>query len=390
MEYLIIIALIIFGIIKFDFKNNQNGIVLFRVLYCLMVLMSGLAYRVGADLVGYEQEFEYNYRGGFSSLALDITELSRRQPGWTLLNYLVYSITGNFYVLKMIQAIFFQYAVFLTIKRFTTYKFTTLLLFFIFLFPQANFNVLRESFAIGFFLLGIPALVEKDFIKYYSWFFVAFMFHYGILPFVLLPLAFRIDLDSTKRIVIVSLVSFVSFVLISFLDITKGLLSLMIVTNSDELSSMSEYYLLREKYEIVGFSNIGKSLLFFLINIFPLFVLSKQKSKISKELISLAFIYVLIDLSNNFIPVMYRFKDYTYVLYYIVLSVFIVDISIYKFRRSIPLIFILFAIYLYPIRSYFAVNPWYNEILLVQYYPYHSVIDKGTSQVREQTFYYIY
>lgn len=387
MEYLIIIALIIFGIIKHDFKDNQQGIGLFRILCIFMVLMSGLAYRVGADLVRYEQEFEYDYRGSIFSLEIDISEFSSRQPGWTILNYLVYCITGNFYVLKMIQAVFFQYAVFVTIKRFTPYKFTSLLFFFVFLFPQANFNVLRESFAIGFFLLGIPSLVEKNFKQYYLWIFAAFLFHYGVLPFVFLPLAFLLDFKSPKRIVIISIVLFVSFVTISTLDITKALLSLVAVSNSNELSSISEYYLLKEKYEVSSYLNILKSLLFYVINIFPLFALSKKKTIIQKELISLAFVFVLISLSNDIIPIMYRFKDYLYVLYFIVLSVFIVDFSIQKLIRSIPLTCLVFALYLYPIRSYFAVNPWYNEKLLVQYYPYHSIIDKGYSQVREQVFY---
>ena len=387
MEYLVIILLIVVGIYKFDFNQNatKGNNLLYGFIFILMVLMSGFAYRVGADFVNYVYEFESDYLG---ALDVNLFQLSNRQPGWVLLNYFLYITTKNFYVLKLIQAVFFQYAVFITIKRFTPYRYTTLLLFFVFLFPQANFNVLRESFSIGFFLLGLPSLIEKNFKVYYLYILMSVLFHYGSIPLLFLPLIYLIDFKSPRKVIIISAILFIVAIGVSKLNITNVLLRLIASTNSNELSSISEYYLLTDKYEVVGVSNIGKLFLFFFINVFPLFYLSGKDNYILKRLIPLAFVYVFVDLLNYIIPILYRYKDYTYLLYHIVLSFFLVDYSVNRLRKHLLLICVLFSVYLYSIRSYFSVNEFYGEKLLVQYYPYYSVVSKGVSPIRERTFYY--
>ena len=158
-------------------------------------------------------------------------------------------------------------------------------------------------------------------------------------------------------------------------------------SDSEGLKSQAEYYILRDRYQITGFNNIAKSLLFFVINVVPLFYVAKYSKGYFSRLNSASFLYVLVTVVYNFIPIMYRYQGYTYVLYYLAVSTFLIECSKKTLKSNLFLIVLLFGVYLYPARSYFAINEIYQAPAWVQYYPYHSIIDKGTSPIREQLFY---
>lgn len=391
MEYAIIIILLLYGIVKYDFKGrtDKNGIY-YKLVYILMVLMSGLAYRVGADLVSYESSYYLGFKGELNYEIGDLlTHFSRAQPGWVIFSTLMFKLGASFTVFKLIQAAFSQFAVFYIIRKYTSYKYTALLLFFVFLFPHVNFNVLRESFAISFFLLSIPHLINRNWIKYSMYIFGAFMFHAGAIILFLCPFIFYLDFNSRNKVLITAAIFFILSLVAASSNLTNAYMNFVYSTNSVGLIEQSEYYLLRDRYVLTGIENIGKSLFFFIINMIPLYYISKKCDMEQKKVIPLAFLYILVFLVNDFVPIAYRYKDYTRVLYYIALSIFLVEISKkYLIKQNILLVLLLFGLYIYPIRSYFAVNEYYGEPAWTQYYPYHSVIDKGTSPIRESIFYY--
>ena len=373
----------------YDFKGrgDRNGSY-YNIVYVLMVLMSGLAYRVGSDLVDYETSYYLDFKDGQTYKIGDLLNITRSQPGWILLSTFVYKTGASFTIFKLIQAFFFQYAVFSTIKKYTAYKYTALLLFFVYLFPHANFNVLRESFAIGFFLLSIPHLLNRNWIKYYIYIFFAFMFHSGAALLFFCPLVFYIDFSSTRKVIVIAAVFFVLSLLAARSDLTNMYMSLVYSTGSAGLIEQSEFYLLEDRYALTGVTNIFKSLLFFLIEILPLYYVVKKGSEGNKRIIPLAFMYIIVSLISNFVPIMYRYKDYTYLLFFLTLSTFLVDFSNkHLLKRGVLPVVLLFSLYFYSVRSYFAVNEYYEEPAWIQYYPYHSVIDKGKSPARERTFY---
>ena len=213
------------------------------------------------------------------------------------------------------------------------------------------------------------------------------MFHSGAILLALFPLFMYLDFSSVKKVVITTAVAFVISLIVASYDITDQLLELTYSTGSVGLYEQAEHYLLRDKYALTGVGNIAKSLLFLLINILPLYYLANKGNAEQKKLLPLAFMYVIVSLVNNFVPIAYRYKDYTYLLFFLVLSAFLVEFSKKTLKQNHFFVIVLFALYLYPVRSYFAVNAYYNEPAWVQYYPYHSVIDKGTSSTRERTFY---
>ena len=387
MEYFIIIALLLYGIINYDFRSkDEKNNSFFRFIFVLMVLMSGLAFRMGADSARYENFFYTDYSGSIKSIfQSSFSFLEHRQFGWVLLSAVVYRLTHSFVVFKLIQAFFFHFALFKLIKEHTNYRYIALLLYFLLLFPHINFNVLRESFAIAFFFLSIPYLEKAKWVKYYALIFCAVMFHTGALILTLVPLASVINISSTKKVVIASTLLFAFALFVAPSEFVSSLVDLLMLSDNEHIEDQIYFYIGRS--EAQGISNIGKTLLFYVINILPLIYLSSKSDSLNKTLLGVAFLFVALNLFRAFIPIMYRFCDYFQPVWFICVASFIVDCVKSKFwKKKTVMACLLILLYVYPVRSYFADNENYGVPSIVQYYPYYSVIHKGYSQERERLF----
>lgn len=387
MEYFVIITLILYGIINYDFKSNiDKNDSFYKFVFILMTLMSGLAFRMGSDSFGYENSFYTEYTGSIESIfKSSYSFLEYRQFGWVLLSAFVYKVTHSFVVFKLIQAFFFHFALFKLIKEHTKYRYIALLLYFLLLFPHINFNVLRESFAIAFFFLSVPYLEKAKWVKYYALVFCAVMFHTGALVLVLVPLASFINLSSTKKVIIASILLFAFAVFVTPTDFVNRFVRLLMLTESEHLEDQLYAYV--ERNEVQGITNIGKTLLFYAINIMPLIYLSSKKDSTNKSLLGVAFLFVTFNLFRAFIPIMYRFCDYFQPVWFICVASFVVDCVKSRFwNKKAVMACLLILLYAYPVRSYFGINERYGAPSIVQYYPYYSVIHKGYSQERERLF----
>lgn len=387
MEYFVIITLLLYGIVNFDFKsNNDRNDSFFKFIFILMTLMSGLAFRMGSDSFGYEIDFYTEYTGSIKSIFQSSSSfLSYRQIGWELLSAIVYKVFHSFVVFKLIQACFLHYALFKLIKEHTKYRYIALLLYFLLLFPHINFNVLRESFAIAFFFLSIPFLEKAKWVKYYALIFCAVMFHTGALMLLFVPLASLINLSSTKKVIIASILLFAFVIIVAPNDFVRRLEGLLMLAENEHIEDQLNFYV--ERSEAQGITNIGKTLLFYVINILPLLYLSSKNDTSNKALLGVAFLFVILNLFRAFIPIMYRFCDYFQSVWFICVAFFIVDCVKSKFwKQKTVMACLLILLYVYPVRSYFSINERYGAPSIVQYYPYYSVIHKGYSQERERLF----
>ena len=71
------------------------------------------------------------------------------------------------FCIQLFQAIFINYAISRTIVFNTKYIFTATLFYFVYLYTELNFEVMRESFAVGFFLFSLEAYKRNLWFKYY-------------------------------------------------------------------------------------------------------------------------------------------------------------------------------------------------------------------------------
>ena len=170
MVYFIILSLILIGIFFYDRKQSDlktNGIWLYYFILLLMVLVSGFSYRLGADGPSYYHGYERfsNNIGDLFCLRF-YNRFNGNMPGWVIINTLIKSLGLNFTCLKLLHALFINSVIMLFLLRFTKWKFTSSLLYFIIQYPYFNFEILKESLSVAFFLLSVPYFLKSQYKKY--------------------------------------------------------------------------------------------------------------------------------------------------------------------------------------------------------------------------------
>ena len=141
MVYIIPLIIAIFGIYYYDYKDNaryKNAFFWGLMFYC--VLVSGLSYRMGIDIVNfYETEFYEKYPVISHVDENYLLNFPRRQPGWLLFASICKTIIPDFNFMKTVIAFFVNISMFLTIRRYTDNVFLGVLLYMLFIFPYFSF-----------------------------------------------------------------------------------------------------------------------------------------------------------------------------------------------------------------------------------------------------------
>ena len=168
MTYLIIVFILLYGVVRFDINKVNVGRKNWAYISCsVIILMFSLRYRIGTDSVSYQYFFEKLLPSlgnlNFSSLTEDFVY----EPGFV---------------------IFINTVVFRFLYKRSHYFFLSVLLYFIlFSFPLTCESI-RQSLAMSLFLIAIPYIEQRNYVKYVSILAVAFFFHYSSVILFLLPL----------------------------------------------------------------------------------------------------------------------------------------------------------------------------------------------------------
>lgn len=342
---------------------------------------------MGGDCINYANEYKsYHLNENFSFRAL--CSYNERQPGWVFICKLCRLITPNFYFFKFVHAIFYNILIFIFIKRIAFYRFTALLFYFVLIYFDTNFQILRQSLAIGFFLLGIPYYQEKKWAKYYLCIFAAFLFHDSALLCFLFPLVRYIKMN---RIVVV--LSFITILLMIYYKEVLLSFIISIIPSSFENKAFVYVNQIDEQGPVSLFLNLVLSI------IIPLIYIYRQKMKgdetIQKGAICYGFLYTI----NLFFPIFYRFG------YYFIFFFYLLYIEmLYKLARNLVCkknkvrissnlkgvgygaytLFFLLLFLSFKSRMYFVEYADTGMPTWVQYYPYSSILLKDTDPTRER------
>ena len=253
MIYIISLVIITILSIYFDFycngKSNKASI-FYNLLLIWFISVSGFAYNVGSDIPAYMDEYD-GFCQFFSFYSLsDIFTFENRQPAWVLLNIICGAISDNFLTLKLIIASFVNSCIFYFIKRRTRYYFLGVLFYSVFLYLNLNFNALRQSVSIAFFLLAYLDFADRKYGRYCAWAICAFLFHVsGIISFIL-PLLKYVRVNSKSLFlygIILVLLLLVALMMVFRLNIYAVLIAnaffafLVCVLNSLALSRYAGY-----------------------------------------------------------------------------------------------------------------------------------------------------
>ena len=333
--YLTIFLLLLFCIIEYDIKGTRQHREFFvRLFLFIFICVAGFSYRLGGDGINYLNEWE-NY-GTFADISSSyLTGFKGRMPGWVLLSTLCKTVTNDFCFFHCVHAIIVNMAYVRVIKSNTGYVFVGLLLYFSLIYFNQNFQILRESLAISFFLLSLPYFYKGKWIMYFSLILLAISFHEGAAFLLFIPLlkVFRIN----KWSVVI--------------------------------------------YAVNLFLNV----------IFPLFVLyyySRQNVKV--EYIHIIIFACLIYILSLVVPIIYRLSNYMLIFNYLLVSSFILDYVKTKTmslsHRIATVLLIIMTFVSFKGRMYFLPYGESGIPSYVQYYPYSSIVDKEIYMERERLY----
>lgn len=344
-----------------------------KILLFWFIAMSALQFQVGTDIPHYMKEYRLFNVDNFQLSDLFQGGEDRRQPGWILLIYICKLFSSEFVLLKIIQAVFLNVAVFSFFRRESKYVFLCIFLYALVSYLILNFNLLRQSFALGFALYGYSYLKNNLFFKYMLCVFAAFMFHNSAF-LVLLPFLFKfIKYSKTTLWVTFGLgIGFLYFVStadlgVLFFDFFKSG-SIDPDTSSVGLGYMqSEDLGIRDEFPIFTLRRL--CIIFVLI-----YFLLKMKDT---QLAYMGFAYLAISILMGFFPIIWRFRIYFDISYIMLLATFIKEFEIYKLKNyskwiSVAVIFLVLYFFL---REYLTPYVGSSMRYIDQYHPYHSVFD---------------
>lgn len=371
MVYLIFLLICIFLILKFDIREKDGGKYSFYFLALYCIVLASLRYKIGGDTLVYMRSYAELpslrdlLENGFSNLKFE--------PLWQLLCALLKLVTKNYFLLQVVQSIFVNAVVFWFIYKFSTSKFTTVLIYFVFCYWNYSFEILRASFALAIFLLGFRYYLRRSYFKYYCVVIICFFFHYSSIIFFILPL-FRNFTLSRKNFLIFF------FIVIIFLispNIIKRFPEYFYL--NDMFYQKAKAYLESEAYGTNSY-RMGGYIVFIISNFLVpfIFILFYNKSEYkNSNIIPLLFVLLLLSIIKIQIPLFYRFIELLQLFYVIAVSQVIVNfVKLEPFRRVRILVLVLTVVLVSYIQIFelFAYDKQTSSRVYSKYFPYRSVL----------------
>lgn len=385
MLYLSLAFYLIFLAFHYDFGGGGSRslrMVNLWIALALLVLLSGLRYRLAPDTVAYMAQFENNVVS-LNDGPWDYLVGTKNQIFWGLLNS-VCKTFGSFVLLQITVASIFNGCVFYFLRRATAKLFTAILLFYLSCYFYFSMEIMRESLAVAMFLIAIVRYNDRRFIAFYGWLIAAGLFHqFAFLVVIMTPILLNRRIPEVfKTTVAVALIAF-----LFNLENPLGYISSL----GGYLSDLNlQFYDVESRLSSLG-------LLYNLMRIFPIIlVLLWYRDRPLSGLIlrkevtfPLCWMFVAIVVVRiTSIPFMDRVSNYFVIFVIACLAPILV-----KFCEQIP--FKSFQIFLLSsssalILTFFLVpllspSPGIEEIPTYRrYYPYSSIFTMQTDQERER------
>ena len=380
MIYLLVFFILLYLSFYYDINRNEMHKEFWTFLiFFVLVIIAGLRFRVGADTTNYLYRFYHEYPtiNNFSFQDYGIGE----DPGFALLNSIVKTLGGRFYVVQLIHSAFVNYVIFKYIKKYCSYFFTALLFYYIYIYFSYNMEIMRASMSIAICLYANDFILNKKWFRGYFLLLLALTFHVQTIVLLFLPLLFFLRFNKWG-IAMLFLAFFVGMVLQAQLG------DYVYLFEGDEaLENKIESYT-----ESEDFGKGNQSIGYIVLRIFVplcLAILSLLYMKINcrndkvlklEPFIMLGFFFMMIQL--NF-QVSYRYLDYFRIHFLIFYAEFFVRFALSSIRVS------KFVAYF---RSLIIFSPFFFMVGLkyyswsFRYYPYSSIFDRKYYENREQKY----
>ena len=390
MIYIVLFIYYVFLALLYDVGRYRRYRRLhFFVSLALMILVSGLRYRVGSDTVVYMDDFKY-YPDLFHLRWNDFSDV-RYEPFWILLNVCCKTLCNDFFlvqcVISMIHIVIWGKFV---KKVCPTLCFSMVLFYYMFEYTKQNMEVMREAVALAFFLLAILALNERKTWKVVLYVITAFLFHKFSLVVFGLFYGFYL-VYSLKKIYVLPIITF--FIVMPIIQrdwiyiVIGNILSVDTVYTKEIM-----FYATSDTYTMTEYNWKGILSIFLLMFIYIFMNLKCRREygsyvQLNEKLFESAIFFsiLLISLKYSFM-IVFRLYDYfqTFTSLLIIIM-FIKSVRCYSLNKRFLLYFLFLSVpSFFTIKRYqaeFDLNP--NVASYLRYYPYNSVLNPKKDRDRE-------
>lgn len=187
MPYIALFLCLLGCIYIYDIRRYGRGRnVAFLMLLVAFTAMAGFRYRLGYDTTAYEEYYQMILDGAPVRENLQ----QRIGPGFRCLFHAMAAISLDFIWIQILTAAIINVAVFRFARGFAKNLFLFLTFYFIFLYFQLSFQVIREAMAVSILLISWPSVVKGKWLHYYLLAAVALVIHHAAVFMLFLPVCF--------------------------------------------------------------------------------------------------------------------------------------------------------------------------------------------------------
>lgn len=195
------------------FRDKYNIIPVVLTTLC-MILFAGLRDEtVGTDTMAYVRKFT---QLSFFTPEKDTYKFLKSEPGYYLVQKIAAMFSENYCALLCTIATICYAIVMKAVLRFSDNKLLSLFIYITLGYYTFCFNAARQAIALSIYLLAIPAIINKQFIRYAVIVLIAALFHKSVL--IALPLYFIFRMRYTwKSVVVIIFVGVITAQLLPYL-----------------------------------------------------------------------------------------------------------------------------------------------------------------------------
>lgn len=381
MLYLTVLILVLYCVYNFDIcEQKRNRDTWFNFLLFVFIIISGFAYRLGYDNANYMSEFPmYRMYGGYGWE--ELTSYSGRQPLWVLMTKICKAIVNKYWFFKLAHSLLINTLIFLAFRRLTKYVFTAILFYFVLVYFEYNFQVMRQSIAVALFMSSISKYEDNKWLPYYLINILGFLFHEAAIIAFILPLI---------KFIKISVISICATFVLSILGVLRGafLVEALLPNVMDSFIGDKAFFYMSQMDDegaAIGL-NIILSVLIPLVFIF-------KKVRNNRVGINDYFVMIyglLYGLGLN-VPIIYRFNQFFILSFLICYIEIFAQLAIWaksKLGVNAKVTFICVCVLFLTYRARMYLLPFAGSDIpsYSQFYPYHSILFEKKDPTREALF----
>ena len=384
MIYLVVFILLLIPVVKYDLMAKSGGEGKWYYLKLIvLILLAGLRYRVGGDTLMYMSM--YHEWPAIDELKYFDFETALYNPLWYIYTSIPKSISDEFWVFQMIQAVIVNSVFFWFFRKYSPqYYFSAILLYYLGYYCYFNMEIMREILCICVLMLVTPCLLNKRWIPYFLGCVVAVYIHFSAIIMFLLPLLFWLFRKPSWKVLLLIMGGVIVFLNI----VNLAALLVSIFSLNDKLAVLVEKYMDNQ-------SNIAGmiSQLITFLPVLGIVYLREQNQDIDYKdrflplVMGIVFAFSLAmgfvgftRFVNYFIPFVLVVTVHTVYYYLSNVELKLRQVSSTVLVATLCVLFFNYSYYYVRDMSEYYPNTRFGEIFT----PYHTIFDKQVEEKREK------